>query len=337
MKVDCMKALVYTDTNEVIYREEPTPEPAAGEALIRIDAVGICGSDMHAYHGEDARRVPPLILGHEAAGVVVSGKQVGQQVVLNPLISCGICSDCRSGRSNICVHRKLIGMNFSGAFAEFITIQEHNMIPIPEGMNPVHAALTEPAATSLHALHLAERALHRPVSEGRALVIGGGSVGLLAALLLRSHGCSEIMLCDTNPLRRETAFQTGCCEVFDPGQDADNLENRFELVIDAVGMETTRQMAIRAVSSGGVMLHIGLQHGSGDCDFRKITLSEITIIGTYTYTHTDLQAAIQSLYLGDLGDLTWVEERPLSEGSSAFSDLDIGSTAAPKIVLLPRG
>ena len=81
-------------------------------------------------------------------------------------------------------------MNFSGAFAEFITIQEHNMIPIPEGMNPAHAALTEPAATSLHALHLAERALHRPVSEGRALVIGGGSVGLLAALLLRSHGCS---------------------------------------------------------------------------------------------------------------------------------------------------
>ena len=153
MKVDCMKALVYTDTNEVIYREEPLPEPTAGEALIRIDAVGICGSDMHAYHGEDARRVPPLILGHEAAGVVVSGKQVGQQVVLNPLISCGICTDCRSGRSNICVHRNLIGMNFSGAFAEFITIQEHNMIPIPEGMNPVHAALTEPAATSLHALH----------------------------------------------------------------------------------------------------------------------------------------------------------------------------------------
>jgi D-arabinose 1-dehydrogenase-like Zn-dependent alcohol dehydrogenase len=102
-------------------------------------------------------------------------------------------------------------------------------------------------------------------------------------------------------------------------------------------METTRQMAIRAVSSGGVMLHIGLQHGSGDCDFRKITLSEITVIGTYTYTHIDLQAALQSLYLGNLGDLTWVEERPLSEGSSAFSDLDIGSTAAPKIVLLPRG
>ncbi|MBC8260025.1 MAG: alcohol dehydrogenase catalytic domain-containing protein [SAR324 cluster bacterium] len=330
-----MKALVYTGTNEVTYREEPTPEPAAGDAKIRIEAVGICGSDMHAYHGEDARRVPPLILGHEAAGVVVSGKNAGQQVVLNPLISCGICLDCQSGRSNLCADRRLIGMNYPGAFAEFITIPEKNLIALPEGMNPVHAALTEPAATSLHALHLAERALHRPIADGRSLVIGGGSVGLLAALLLRSHGCSEIMLCDTNPLRRETAFQTGCCEVFDPDQDTEKIESSFELVIDAVGMETTRQMAVRAVKSGGVMLHIGLQQGSGDCDFRKITLSEMTVIGTYTYTHTDLQAALQSLYRGKLGDLAWVEERPLSEGSSAFFDLDIGSTAAPKIVLLP--
>ena len=119
-----MKALVYTGTNEVTYREEPTPEPAAGEAKIRIEAVGICGSDMHAYHGEDARRIPPLILGHEGAGVVISGKHMGRRVVLNPLICCENCVDCRSGRSNLCADRKLIGMNFPGAFAEYITIQE---------------------------------------------------------------------------------------------------------------------------------------------------------------------------------------------------------------------
>ena len=195
-----MKALVYTGTNEVTYREEPTPEPDTGEAKIRIEAVGICGSDMHAYHGEDARRVPPLILGHEASGVVVSGKLSGRHVVLNPLICCENCFDCRSGRSNLCADRKLIGMNYPGAFAEYITIQERNLIFIPEGMNPVHAALTEPAATSLHAVKLAVEVLHSTVSEGRALVIGGGSVGLLAALILRSYGCTEILLCDTNPL-----------------------------------------------------------------------------------------------------------------------------------------
>ncbi len=331
-----MKALVYTSANKVTYRDEPSPEPARGEAKILIDAVGICGSDMHAYHGEDARRVPPLILGHEAAGIVVSGNKTGQRVVLNPLITCGTCKDCRDGRNNLCAERKLIGMNYPGAFAEYITIHEKNLIPIPDGMNPVHAALTEPAATSLHALHLAQRSLHRPISEGRALVIGGGSVGLLAALILRSQGCLEILLCDTNPLRRETAIQIGCCNVFDPDQEPENINNSFELVIDAVGMETTRSMSIRAVRPGGVLMHIGLQHGSGDCDFRKITLSEITVIGTYTYTHRDLQAALQKLHSGTLGDLTWIEERPLAEGASAFSDLNGGLSAAPKIVLLPH-
>ena len=331
-----MKALVYTGTNEVTYREEPTPEPDTGEAKIRIEAVGICGSDMHAYHGEDARRVPPLILGHEASGVVVSGKLSGRHVVLNPLICCENCVDCGSGRSNLCANRKLIGMNYPGAFAEYITIQERNLIFIPEGMNPVHAALTEPAATSLHAVKLAEKVLHSAVSEGRALVIGGGSVGLLAALILRSYGCTEILLCDTNPLRRESVLRTGCCEVFDPEQEPKNFENHFELVIDAVGMETTRHMAIRAVRPGGVLMHIGLQNSTGDCDFRKITLSEITIVGTYTYTQNDLQTSLELLYSGSLGDLSWVEERQLSNGAEAFSDLNNGRSASSKIILHPQ-
>jgi len=330
-----MKALVYTGTNEVTYREEPTPEPAAGEAKIRIEAVGICGSDMHAYHGEDARRVPPLILGHEASGVVVSGNLSGQSVVLNPLICCASCKDCVSGRSNLCADRKLIGMNYQGAFAEYITIQEQNLIPIPEGMSFVHAALTEPAATSFHAINLAQRRLHQPISGGRALVIGAGSVGLLAALILRSFDCREILLCDTNPLRRETAFRSGCCEVFNPEVEPANLDNSFELVVDAVGMEASRRMAIRVVRPGGVMMHIGLQQSGGDCDFRKITLSEITVIGTYTYTHADLEEALKILHSGALGDLSWVEERPLSEGATAFSDLNKGFSAASKIVLQP--
>ena len=147
--------------------------------------------------------------------------------------------------------------------------------------------LTEPAATSLHALYLAERVLHRLVSEDRTLVIGGGSVGLLAALFLYFHVCKEILLCDTNPLRRETVFWTGCCEVFDSEIKPVNLNDSLELVVDAVGIEASMRMAIRAVRHGGVRMHIGLQQSAGDCDFRKITLAEITVIGTYTYTHTD--------------------------------------------------
>jgi len=119
--------------------------------------------------------------------------------------------------------------------------------------------LTEPAATSLHALYLAERVLHRLVSEDRTLVIGGGSVGLLAALFLYFHVCNEILLCDTNPLRRETVFWTGCCEVFDSEIKPVNLNDSLELVVDAVAIEASRRMAIRAVRHCGVRIHIGLQ------------------------------------------------------------------------------
>ncbi len=147
-----MKALVYTNPEEITYRDEPVQPPLEGEAQVRVDAVGICGSDMHAFHGHDPRRVPPLILGHEAAGVVETGRCAGQRVVLNPLIGCAQCSDCLGGRSNLCQNRTMIGMTRPGAFAELISIPEQNLIPIPHDMNPVHAALTEPAATALHAL-----------------------------------------------------------------------------------------------------------------------------------------------------------------------------------------
>ena len=195
-----MKALVYTQPHELTYREEPDAVAGNGEAVVAVDAVGICGSDMHGYHGRDPRRVPPLILGHEASGRIIQGPGAGGRVVLNPLITCGRCDHCQGGRANLCADRRLIGMNRPGAFAEQISMPPQNLIPIPDGMDSVHAALTEPAATALHALALAARAGHRPLAEGRALVLGGGSVGLLAALLLRREGVRSILLGDTNPL-----------------------------------------------------------------------------------------------------------------------------------------
>jgi len=329
-----MKALVYTANNEVSYRDEPDPERGTGDALVRIDAVGICGSDMHAYHGHDPRRVPPLILGHEACGVVEIGTLEGQRVVLNPLMTCGVCDDCCGGRSNLCRYRELIGMNRPGAFAERIAIPERNLIPVPDDMDPVHAALTEPGATALHAIAMAERVLHRPIAEARSLVIGGGSVGLLAALFLKSHGCRDILLGDTNALRRATAEATGACGVYDPIEGPQPDENGYDLVIDAVGGERTRPAAVTAAKPGGVIAHIGLMDSAGGLDVRKLTLSEITFFGTYTYTTVDLRATVKALSSGALGSLDWVEQRPLADGAAAFSDLDHGQSAAAKVVLM---
>lgn len=330
-----MKALVYTDTLEVQYRDEPDPAPGPDEALIRIEAVGICGSDMHAYHGQDARRVPPLILGHEAVGVVENGPEQGRRVVLNPLLTCGTCDHCQGGRSNLCARRELIGMRLSGAFAQYIAIPRRNLLEMPQEMDPVHASLTEPAATSLHAIYLAEKVLHRPLSECRALILGGGSIGAFAALMLSSKGCREVCLGDTNALRRETAERLGCCEVYDPlGDDLPEAAS-FDLVIDAVGSGRTRAASSGFVKAGGVISHVGLQDNEPGLDTRRITLEEITFLGNYTYSPVDLRAAIRALHSGALGSLEWVDTRPLSEGALAFRDIHEGRAAAPKIVLRP--
>src|SRR5210317_1172252 len=251
---------------------------------------------MHAYHGHDARRIPPLILGHEAVGVVQNGALKGRRVVLNPLMTCGICDHCQGGRSNLCAKRELIGMRLAGAFAQYITIPERNLLDMPQDMDPVNASLAEPAATSLHAIYLAEKVLHRPLSECRALVLGGGSIGAFAALMLKDKGCIEICLGDTNPLRRHTADKLGVCTVYDPLGDALPEENSFDLVIDAVGSGRTRSAACTFVSSGGVISHVGLQDNEPGLDTRRMTLEEITFLGNYTYSAVDLRAAIHALY-----------------------------------------
>jgi alcohol dehydrogenase len=199
-----MKALVYTNPNEVTYRDEPEPVRDDGEVVLRIDAVGICGSDMHAYHGRDPRRRPPLILGHELCGTIVEGDGAGGRFTVNPLITCGRCHYCLTGRNNLCANRTMIGMTRPGGFAERMSIPAASLIAIPHDMTARQAALAEPAATALHATDRAARALARPLPEARALVIGGGAVGLLAALLLQVVRLPRSRLAETNPLRRES-------------------------------------------------------------------------------------------------------------------------------------
>lgn len=305
------------------------------EVRVKVEASGICGSDMHAYHGHDERRVPPLILGHEAAGIVMDGALAGQRMVLNPLVTCGVCADCRAGRTNLCVAREIIGMRHAGAFAEYVTIPERNLIAVPNELDMVSASLMEPAAVSLHSIVLAEKVLNRPVSECATLVIGGGAIGLLAALFLAQKGAARILLSETSAKRRATVERTACCEVFDPLGSRLPEESSFDLVVDAVGSGATRRDASRYARPGGVITHIGLQDNEAGLDTRRLTLQEITFIGNYTYTHTDLQAALNAIGNGGLGSLEWVEARPLAEGARAFEDIHNNRTEAPKIVLLP--
>ena len=330
-----MKALVYTKPNEVVYRDEPEPRIESGQLLVQVAASGICGSDMHAYHGHDPRRVPPLILGHEVAGTIASGERTGEPVVINPLMTCGKCASCESGRTNLCPARELIGMRVAGAYCEYVAIPEPNLVPIPGSFDKVKASLAEPAACALHSLNMAQLQSRRPLAELRTLVIGGGAIGMLSALLLTSYGCRYVTVAETNPLRRETVTQAVDCAIHDPLSDPQIPEDSYDLVIDAVGGGVTRSMASRTVAPGGILIHIGLMDSKEGLDIRKITLQEVTLIGIYTYTREDFRATVAALAGGMFGNLDWVETRPLADGARAFADLDKGKIRAAKIVLVP--
>jgi alcohol dehydrogenase len=333
-----MRALVYTRPNEVQLQERPMPSAAPGEVVLAIEAVGICGSDLHAWHGHDPRRQPGLVLGHEFVGTVAEsaapGIAPGTRFTGNPLITCGVCEYCVQGRNNLCANRTMVGMTRPGAFAEYMSIPAASLIAMPQTLPARSAALTEPAATAWHAIHLTLRALARPLHECRVLVIGGGAIGMLSALLLRHLGAAGLTLAELNPLRREAVARHAGCEAVDP-RATPLPENAFEVVIDAVGAKATRTQALAAVKPGGVVMHVGLQDWASEIDMRKLTLAEITLLGTYTYTTADLRATVAALARGAFGDLAWVEQRPLDGGQQAFLDLDQGRCAAAKLILTP--
>lgn len=328
-----MKALFYTGPEALAYRDAPDPV-AGGNSLIRIAHVGICGSDMHAWAGHDARRPAPLILGHEAAGTVIEGPWTGTRVTVNPLVTCGACADCRAGRENLCAERQIISMPpRAGAFAELLAMPEGNLVAIPDGVPTEKAALAEPLACGWHAVRLAVQRLARPLGEARCLVLGGGAIGLGAALVLKTHGAGQVHVAETNPARRAIVAGAADVDAFDPATE--NSPAGVDLVIDGVGIDATRAAASAAVRPGGVIMHIGLGSATGGLDIRRLTLQEITFTGTYTYTAADFRDTAAAIFEGRLGALDWPEIRPLAEGAAAFADIRDGRAAAPKIILKP--
>ena len=275
-----MKALVYTGTQELVYRDEPNPIEVSGESILKIHASGICGSDMHAYHGHDERRVPPLILGHEVSGEVQNGKFKGKDVVLNPLITCGKCEYCTSGREHLCPNRIILGMNKpierQGVFAEFVSTPDQNIYEIPDGLDKNEAPVAEPTAVSLHAVLMGEQALNKPLSECKTLIQGGGAIGLLCGLILsKIKGNKDIILSDPNKLRLKECSKYLEAKYVAPN-DKEIASNSFDIVFDTVGLEISRQQAIEVVKPGGTIIHIGLTQPAGTFNLSLIHISEPT-------------------------------------------------------------
>ncbi|MEM7240830.1 MAG: alcohol dehydrogenase catalytic domain-containing protein [Pseudomonadota bacterium] len=323
-----MKALVYTGPEAMEMRD--VAMPTAGEdVLIKIEACGICGSDMHAYLGHDARRPAPLILGHEGAGVIQGGARDGERVTVNPLVTRGDCEYNSTGRENLCQTREIISMPpREGAFAEFLTMPAENLVTVPDDVPLSKAALAEPLAVSWHAAKLGLGKLHM-AADRSVLILGGGAIGAGSALCLKAMGVEEITVVEPNDARRaylEDAIGLNAIA---------KADKKYGIVVDAVGYAATRATASAHVKPGGVIIHIGLGEDEGGLDIRYMTLQEVTFVGSYCYTPADFKETCDAIFDGSLGPLDWIEERPLVEGWQSFKDIRAGAVQAPKIILRP--
>lgn len=328
-----MKALVYEGKGSLQFKQVADPACNAGEVLVKVHSVGICGSDLHAFHGKDERRPAPLILGHEVSGYIDrNGQEV--PVVINPLVTCGSCPACLRGSDNICADRQIISMMpREGAFAELLSIPERNIFELPPAVDLTKAALVEPIACGWHAVRLSEEVSHLPLQDQRMLILGAGAVGLGAAISARALGVGDIQIVETQAARRKNAeaegFRVSTPEELNAGAVG------YDVAIDAVGIAPTRALASKVLFPGGVLVHIGLGSASDGFDIRRATLQELKFVGSYTYTMKHFAEVVDALIGDRLGLLQWYQVEPMADGGHWFEELSEGRTSSTKVILQP--
>lgn len=339
---DAMRALVLADYGTMAVEELVTPQPGPGEALLRILYTGICGSDLHGYTGENGRRIPGQVMGHETAarlidvgeGSTVECAEPGDLVTFNPTISCGHCAACRVGNGHICVERRVIGVDpsIASAFAQYMTVPVANVVPLPAGMPGEHGALVEPLAVGYHA------ARRGGVAEGhRVLVIGAGPIGQASALAARRLGASRVVVSETSPARRELIAGLGF-ETVDPlgpgPHAADLLERSADVTLDAVGSSATLSDALAATALGGTVVLVGMQAPEVHLSAYAISTAERSILGAFCYTDSEFrETAAWAARSGELLDPLISRIVGLDGAPHAFSELASSPENASKILV----
>jgi L-iditol 2-dehydrogenase len=339
-----MKALVYEAPHHLALREIEAPRPGPDDVIVAVKAVGICGSDVHGYTGATGRRIPPMVMGHEFGGVVsavgdaVTRARVGDRVVVQPLITCGRCANCRAGLPNICLNRGGLGMlSTDGAMAEAVRVPQAQLYPMPDGMRWEQAALVEPLAVALRAVNLTPLNL-----MGSLVIIGAGTIGLLTVLAARLRGAGRVIITDLSPHRLDLARRLGADRAVnvreeEPAEVVKSLteEQGAEAVIEAVGIGASVKQSLAVVRTGGHITWIGNSQPEVDVNMQQVVTRELTIRGTYGFNE-EFGRALQAIST-DRVDVTPLIERiaPLEEGPQLFHDLASGALDAAKVVLKP--
>ena len=343
-----MQALVLEDLRNLQLRDVPQPELGPDDVLIQVKACGICGSDVHGYDGATGRRIPPLIMGHEAAGAVASlganvhAFRVGDRVTFDSTVSCGQCRFCATGEVNLCLHRQVLGVSCqdyrrNGAFAEFVSVPQRIVYPLPPSFPYEKAALIEAVSIAVHAARITGI---QPGSS--ALVIGAGMIGLLAVQAFRVFGCSHILAVDLDESRLKTARDLGADRTFlatDPGLLAKIASATAgqgpDIAVEVVGAQTSILTAIHAVRRGGTVTLIGNLAPSVEIPLQVVVTRQLRLLGSCA-SAGEYRECIDLMERGAINvDPLISAVAPLREGASWFDRLYAREPGLMKVILQP--
>jgi len=324
------------------------PVPGSGEVLVRVAACGICGSDVHGYDGSSGRRIPPLIMGHEAAGTVAAvGEGVtawapGDRVTFDSTVSCGQCPFCLRGDINLCDRREVLGVSCgeyrrAGAFAEYVTVPERILYRLPASMPFAEAAMLEAVSVALHAVKMGG------VHGGEtALVIGAGMIGLLTLQAARVAGCSRVLIADVDATRLRLARSLGADEVLQVSGDdlsrqvLERLPSGADVVLEAVGRDATVSAAIASVVKGGTVVLIGNIAPRVTVPLQVVVSRQLRLQGTAA-SSGEYPEAIDLVSSGKIQVKPLISAvAPLDEGPRWFERLYAGEPGLMKVALVPH-
>ena len=344
-----MKALLLDEYRHLAVVDVPIPQAGPGEVLVRVAACGICGSDVHGYDGSSGRRVPPVVMGHEAAGVVaavgegVEGFAVGDRVTFDSTVFCGECSFCLRGDVNLCEKRQVMGVSCgeyrrAGAFAEYIAVPERIVYALPEAMGFSEAAMLEAVSVALHAVNVAEMR-----SGETVMVIGAGMIGLLVIQAARAAGSARVISADIDATRLQLAREVGADSVIEASGEAlvrevmELTDGRgVDVVFEAVGRDETVSAAIDCVRKGGTVVLVGNIAPTVTLPLQKVVTRQIRLQGSCAsageYPEAIRLIAEETIIVAPL--ITAVA--PLTDGPEWFERLYGREPNVMKVVLDPR-
>lgn len=293
-----VKACLYKSSSNIVIEDIELPVLKQGEVLVKVDYAGICGTDMLIYSGNHPRVKAPLVMGHEFSGQIIEVREqtkfsIGDNVVVEPTISCGECTACKKGNFNVCKNLKLIGIDINGGFSEYVAVPHHRIHLIPKSLSNIHASLSEPVAVGVHNIRKSEMKVGDTIA-----ILGAGPIGLIIAMIAKVSGAKDIYITDISNYRLEKARELGFipinsaeCNVISEIKKNTNNEG-VDIVFEAAGNNITAKQMTELVGIQGKIVIVSVYKEPSLVDLATMHFKELSMISTRCYSSSDFATAI---------------------------------------------